>query len=424
MKKFLIFMLILLGCAGTGFAGYYLASHKMEEPPVQQKAEVYSPLDNAPAVTGDAAEMDSDYDISEISFAACGDNLIHSYIYKQAFEREGKGGYDFSYCYKRVADLFKERKMNWINQETLVTDTLEPSSYPKFSSPGQVVRDLYDINFRLFSISNNHIYDQGIEGLTETEKFWDSMPEDTLVTGLVEKDKYNEIPIKTVDNIKFAFLSYTYGTNGLDVPEESEKRVITLNETDIIRKQIKKARKQADVVIVGCHWGIEDSHTVTESQREMAKNLTSWGADLIIGTHPHVLQDAEWVEAEGRKAFCAYSLGNFISGQDRPDNLIGAVLTLNFEVKEDILEDTYTVEIKKPKLVPVITDYRESHVDLRVYPLKDYSREMADTHGIRAYDSRFNYDYIYEVLKASVNKKFLKLPKKKKSLLTVPAVGA
>ena len=414
MKKFLTVMLILLGCAGAGFAGYFLASHKMNEPAVEQKTEVYSPLNNVSSVSGDAAELDSDYDISEIRFAACGDNLIHSYIYKQAFERDGSGGYDFSYCYKRAAGLFKDRQMNWINQETLVTDTLEPSTYPKFSSPGQVIRDLYDINFRLFSVSNNHIYDQGAEGLAETDKFWKSMPEDVLVSGLVEKDKYDDIPIKTVDGIKFALLSYTYGTNGLDAPEEAEKRVITLSETDIIKKQMKKARKQADVVIVSCHWGIEDTHTITDDQREMARDLTSWGADLIIGTHPHVIQDAEWVEADGRRAFCAYSLGNFISGQDKADNLIGAVLTLKFEVKENILEDTFTVEIKKPKLVPVVTDYRESHVDLRVYPLKDYSREMADTHGIRAYDSKFSYDYIFDMLRSTVTKKFLKLPKQKK----------
>ena len=414
MKKFLTVMLILLGCAGAGFAGYFLASHKMKEPAVEQKTEVYSPLNNVSSVSGDAAELDSDYDISEIRFAACGDNLIHSYIYKQAFERDGSGGYDFSYCYKRAAGLFKDRQMNWINQETLVTDTLEPSTYPKFSSPGQVIRDLYDINFRLFSVSNNHIYDQGAEGLAETDKFWKSMPEDVLVSGLVEKDKYDDIPIKTVDGIKFALLSYTYGTNGLDAPEEAEKRVITLSETDIIKKQMKKARKQADVVIVSCHWGIEDTHTITDDQREMARDLTSWGADLIIGTHPHVIQDAEWVEADGRRAFCAYSLGNFISGQDKADNLIGAVLTLKFEVKENILEDTFTVEIKKPKLVPVVTDYRESHVDLRVYPLKDYSREMADTHGIRTYDSKFSYDYIFDMLRSTVTKKFLKLPKQKK----------
>ena len=131
----------------------------------------------------------------------------------------------------------------------------------------------------------------------------------------MKKDSYKKISIKTIDDVKFAFLSYTYGTNGLSVSNDSKYRVIYLSQTDTIRKQVKLARKKADVVVVSCHWGNEDSHEVTESQRAMAKNLTKWGADLIIGTHPHVVQTAEWVKSKGRKAFCAYSLGNFISGQ-------------------------------------------------------------------------------------------------------------
>ena len=391
MKKVLIALLLILGCAATGFAGFWLASHKMTAPAEDQLTQktVYNPLAAYEAASGSAVEEEEDADVTEITFSASGDNLLHSYLYNQAAARAQKGSYDFS------------------------TDTLEPSSYPLFSSPGQVVRDLYDINFRFFNISTNHTYDKGAEGLAETKKFWESMPDDTLVSGLVEDDKYNDIPIKEVDGVKFAFLSYTYGTNGLPKPSDSNLRVILLSETDIIQKQMKKARKNADVVVVSCHWGNEDTHTISESQRSMAKQLADWGADLIIGTHPHVVQDAEWIKtADGRKTFVAYSLGNFISGQDRADNLIGATLSLTFEVTEDLLNDTFTVKIKKPKLIPVITDYRSGHVDVRVYWLEDYSREMADSHGVRSRDSRFGYDYIFDMLQQTVNKKFLQLPEK------------
>ena len=414
MKRFLIVLLLILGCAATGFGGFWLASHKMTAPAEDQVTQktVYNPLAAWGVASGSAVE-DEDADITEITFSASGDNLLHSYLYTQAEARAKSGTYDFSYCYKRVADFFKETDINWINQETVVTDTLEPSSYPRFSSPGQVIRDLYDVNFRIFNTSTNHIYDKGSEGLTETEKFWESMPDDVLETGLVKEDKYNDIPIYEKDGIKFAFLSYTYGTNGLSHPDDSDLRVILLSETDIIEKQMKKARKKADVVIVSCHWGNEDTHTISESQRSMARQLADWGADLIIGTHPHVVQDAEWIKTkDGHKTFCAYSLGNFISGQDRADNLIGATLSLTFEVKEDMLNDTYTIKIKKPKLIPVITDYRDGHADLRVYWLENYSREMADSHGVRSRDSRFGYDYIFDMLKENVNKKFLKLPPK------------
>ena len=415
MKKFLIVLLLILGCAATGFGGFWLASRQMTAPAEEQITQktVYSPVAAYEAASGSAVDEEDNAEVTEITFSASGDNLLHSYLYQQAEARAKKGSYDFSYCYKRVADFFKGTDLNWINQETLVTDTLEPSSYPLCSSPGQVDRDLYDINFRIFNISTNHTYDKGAEGLAETQKFWKSMPEDTLVTGLVEDDKYNEIPIKEVDGVKFAFLSYTYGTNGLPKPDDSNLRVIHLSETDSIQRQRKKARKNADVVVVSAHWGNEDTHTISESQRTMAKQLANWGADLIIGTHPHVVQDAEWIKtSDGRKAFCAYSLGNFISGQDRADNLIGATLSLTFEVTEDLMNDTFTVKIKKPKLIPVITDYRSGHVDVRVYWLADYSREMADTHGVRSRDSRFGYDYIFDMLQQTVTKKFLQLPKK------------
>ena len=424
MRKFLIVMLLLLGCAATGFAGYWLASRKMtttEEqiviatlPPSQVTTDT-TPASGGGAKTSTPAPEDdtSEPEISEITFSACGDNLINSLLYNQAKNRCGGEKYDFSYCYKKVSDFFMNTDLNWINQETLVTDSLQPSTYPRFSSPGDVVRNLYDVNFRVFNLSTNHTYDQGADGLIETAKLWKSMPEDVLATGLVERDKYNKIPIKTINNVKFAFLSYTYGTNGLTVPEDTKTRVIYLTESDIIKKQVKLARKKADVVIVSCHWGNEDHHEVTDSQRTIAKQLAGWGADLIIGTHPHVVQPAEWIKAGNRKAFCAYSLGNFLSGQSKADNLIGAVLSLTFEVKEDILTDDVNVSIKEPKLIPTVTDYRPGHANIRVFWLKDYKRKLADSHGVRsAGGAQFNYDYIFEVFDRWIDRKFLDLPEK------------
>lgn len=413
MKRFLLILLLILGCAATGFGGYWLAAHKMTAP--ADDVEAASPLirqgpeDGEGAVSGSAAD-DQDPEVFDISFAACGDNLINSYLYNQAQARTEDDTYDFSYCYKWVARFFRDTDLNWINQETLVTDTLEPSSYPTFSSPGAVGQALHDINFRVFNISTNHTYDKGVDGLTDTVAYWKKM-KDALAVGLVKNDVYEKIPIKTVNGVKFAFLSYTYGTNGLSTPSGSKTRVIYLSETDVIKKQVKLARKNADVVIVSCHWGTEDSHTITDYQRSLAKQLTGWGADLIIGTHPHVIQDCEWVKSKGRKAFCAYSLGNFLSGQSKTDNLIGAVLSLNFEVKEDLLEETYTVKIKKPKLIPTVTDYRPGFQDIHVEWLKDYTKELADSHGVRSAGGyNFNYEYIFDMLKNNVNKKYLDLP--------------
>ncbi len=427
MKKFLHVMLVLLGCAAMACGGYLLAVHKMTEnvePPAPPVA-ADTPVVTGPAVSGPSVgpvsdedeDPNADPDITDITFAACGDNLINSYIYNQAKARGKNGKYDFSFCYDKVKDFFMNTDLNWINQETLVTDTIKPSTFPRFSSPGDVARALYDDNFRVFSLANNHSYDQKDEGLSETVKFWKSMPDDVVTSGIsgVKNDSYKKISIKTVNDVKFAFLSYTYGTNGMSVSGSSKYRVIYLNQTDTIKKQIKLARKKADVVIVSCHWGDEDRHYVTDSQRSMAKKLAKWGADLIIGTHPHVVQTAEWIKTGGRKTFCVYSLGNFISGQSKADNLIGTVLSLTFRSEEDMLNDTRTVSIVEPKLIPTVTDYKSGYQDICVYWLKDYKKKQADSHGVRSVGgSQFGYDYIYDVLKNNVKNKFLDLPKKKK----------
>ncbi|MCR4605677.1 MAG: CapA family protein [Eubacterium sp.] len=421
MKKFLIVLLLLLGCCGTGYIGYKLAMNRVTTPVTSYHSpnEFDSPVHSNTSVSGSSVdssddEEDEDEPEKEITFAACGDNLINSYLYSQARQRSKKGKYDFKYCYKSVADFFKKTDLNWINQETLVTDGIEPKSYPRFASPGDVARDLYKINFRVFNISTNHTYDQKAKGLSLTQKLWKSMPDDTLAVGLVKNSNYKDIPIKKVNGIKFAFLSYTYGTNGLPTPKGSKSRVIFLSETEIIKKQVKRAHREADVVIVSCHWGDEDRHEINSSQRQMAKDLTGWGADLIIGTHPHVVQDAEWVKNKGRKAFCAYSLGNFLSGQSKSDNLIGAVLSLKFAASHD-KDGDMKVEIKDPKLIPAVTEYRSGHQNIHVVWLKDYSKKSADTHGVRgAGGYKFDYDYIFDVLKDNINRKYLDLPKKKK----------
>ncbi len=423
MKKFLLTLLILLGCVGTGYIGYKLAINQVSSPVTSYHTPSKNdrPVNDNTSVSGASVASTDDTEIekdespeTEISFSACGDNLINSYLYSQAKMRGKKGKYDFSYCYRSVADFFKGTDLNWINQETLVSDKIEPHTYPRFCSPGAVAKSLYKINFRVFNIATNHTYDQGAKGLSTTEEFWRSMPDDTMAVGLEKKKNNTKIKIKKINDIKFAFLSYTYGTNGLPTPNDSKTRVIYLNETEIIKKQVKQANRKADVVIVSCHWGNEDKHEITDAQRSIAKDLTGWGADLIIGTHPHVVQDAEWVKNKGHKAFCAYSLGNFISGQSKADNLIGAVLSLKFSFTRDEDNDYLKVKIKDPKLIPTVTDYRPGHQKIKVVWLKDYKKKSADTHGVRsAGGNKFNYDYIFDVLKKTVNRKYLDLPKKK-----------
>ncbi len=344
-----------------------------------------------------------------VKFTATGDNLIHDGIYLQAAARHGGGGYDFSYCYDNVRDYYSNFDVNWLNQETLVNDEFAPSSYPMFSTPGQMGYDLYDVGFRVFSLSNNHSYDKGTAGLDATMNFWNTMPDDVKVHGLYKSqdEYYSNITYQTINDITIAYLAYTESTNGLSVPENTPYHVIYTSQTDIIQKQIETAKQNSDIVVISNHWGVENSHSHTQAQKDLAQQMANWGADLIIGTHPHVVQNAEIIKTEdGRDVFVAYSLGNFISTQAVADTMIGAIIECTFEKTTDI-DGTVTAKVTNPKLRPVITHYDANYTNVRVYLFEDYTSELANAHGVRARSSAFSMEYISEVLKANISQEFL-----------------
>ncbi|MBU3819661.1 MAG: CapA family protein [Candidatus Faecalibacterium intestinavium] len=346
-----------------------------------------------------------------VDFSATGDNLIHSAIYRQAAARAvGDEAYDFDYCYAELTDFYSRYDVNWINQETLCTRELAPSTYPKFSTPAQCAEALYRAGIRVFSLANNHTYDKGAEGIAATLRFWDSMPEDVVTTGLwYGEDDYGHIPMHTVNGITIAYLSYTEHTNGIPYNSKMNANVIYTSETEVLQRQVAAAAQAADFVVVGVHWGVEDSHTITDAQRALAQQLADWGADVIVGTHPHVLQDAEWrTAADGRQVFTAYSLGNFLSTQSRKDQLIGAILTLQFE---KIIDPDGTVHraVKDPRLHPTVTHYEKDKANVRTYLYRDYTPELAAAHGVREDYDTFSYDYIGETARTYISPEFLAL---------------
>ena len=346
-----------------------------------------------------------------LRFSATGDNLIHAPIYKQAARRAAEGQrYNFDYCYEHLLGFYAAQDVNWINQETLCSDELEPSSYPCFSTPGDCARALYRAGIRVFSLSNNHTYDKGAAGLAATLRFWESMPEDVVTTGLWRgTDDYSRIPLQTVNGVTIAYLSYTEHTNGIPTSSSMPANVIYTSQTDVIEQQVRAAHQQADFVIVGVHWGVEDSHTIVDGQRTLAQQLADWGADVIVGTHPHVLQDAQWLSAaDGRQTFVAYSLGNFLSTQNRPDQLVGAILNLQLQ-KTTEPDGTVQCAVLEPKLLPTVTHYDAGKSNVRTYLFRDYTQELAKQHGVRAKHSDFSLDTVQKIAQNNINSDFLEL---------------
>ena len=347
--------------------------------------------------------------VNQVSLVACGDNLIHQRLYEQAAARSADGTYDFGYLYQGVSPFIKEHDAAWIDVETLINDVYEPSGYPVFSTPGADGQSLIDAGFNVFSLSNNHVYDYLGDGIQATLDFWNTKKDQGIITtGLWTPGDYSNIPILEKNGYKIAFLTYTEVTNN-DEPADTPERVIYMSETDTIQQQIAQARQSADAVVVSCHWGVEDSHDVTDEQRAAAQNIADWGADVIIGDHPHVIQDGQWIQAsDGRQVFCVYSLGNLVSTQEQPDELIGVMLdcTLSFT---DNGNGTKTCTIQNPRLIPTVTDYGEGGTNSHTVLFSDYTEEQADAHGIRETNPGFSLEYIKGVLETNISGDFLYL---------------
>jgi len=343
--------------------------------------------------------------VETVRFSASGDNLIHEGLYLQARARAEDGHYDFTPAYENMREFYSQFDVNWLNQETLVNDACPPSGYPCFSTPGDITNALYDIGFRVFSLSNNHSYDQGALGIAASRERWASQPDDVVTMGFYNLQRYDDYAYQTVNGVTIGYLSYTEMTNGIPTPSDSEYGVIYLNQTDVIAAQIAAMRPNCDVLVVSCHWGVENSHEITQGQRDIAQWLADQGVDLVIGTHPHVTQDAEWLTAaDGRRAFVVYSLGNFISAQSQHDNLVGTILDLTFE-KTTQPDGTVAVVLRDPKLHPIVTQYEGAYNNIQVYLFRDYTDEMGANHG----NFVMTREGIQQALTQSVSPEFLVL---------------
>ena len=355
---------------------------------------------------------------TSIHVVAVGDNLVQQSVYQSAQAHSADGvSYNFDYCYENVKPLI-DGDLNIINQETLICgDEFEISgSNFNFNSPTELGDAVIDMGFNVITMCNNHLLDKGESGLNACLNYWDmkmSEHPEVLTCG-VYRDYVDmqKIRTKEVCGKNVAFLSYTENTNGYSLPNNSELEIIYTSQEDLIQQQIQLANQMADIVVVTCHWGAEDTYTVTDGVRALAQKIIDWGADVIIGTHPHVAHTMEYLtRADGTQGFVFYSLGNFISAQTDNINLIGELA--DFDI---VVQDNETVTIENVQVTPVITHYDDGSLsNLRLYPYSMYTDELASQHGLPYCTSSTGPSYqvwsmekIRELFETSVPEQFRK----------------
>lgn len=341
-----------------------------------------------------------------VSFVAAGDNLIHGVIFMQAANRSIDGGYDFDYVYENTEDYFDKFDVRFINQETLVNDAYAPSHYPQFSTPIEMGEKVLDMGFDVIGTSNNHSYDKGVKGIKSSLEYWNN--KDVVNVGFYTGDDSKDIKYLTVNNIKMAFLAYTYGTNGISIYDDTSPYIINCDDFDTIDRQVAIAKENSDIVIVSCHWGWEDTNNVNDYQKYVADHLNKIGVDVIIGTHPHVIQTVEWRTntENANKTLICYSLGNFVSAQSRANNMLGGLFQFNI-VKSYDENGTEAISVVSPYFVPIITHYDYNYSNVRNYLLWDYTPELAAKHGVKPHDNKFSYDYIESIVYNVIPEEFL-----------------
>lgn len=352
-----------------------------------------------------------------VRIVAAGDNLVQTAVYRTAQAKSVDETYDFSYSYENVKDIISSGDISILNQETLIAnDKFEISgSNFNFNSPSQLGDEMIDLGFDVFTMSNNHVLDKGTDGLLATLDYWDSrMAEHDNVRVLgAYRDEMDMNDIRTIESngMTIAFLGYTEHTNGYSLPADSPIKIVYTDETELMESQIKRAKQMADAVVVSVHWGLEDTHTVSDACRELAQNFVDWGADVVVGTHSHTAETMEYLERDnGSRGFVLYSLGNFISAQTDNFNTVGEIASLSLE------KDMVTGEIKVDdiEVTPVITHYDDgSFTNLRLYPYSMYTSELADSHGLpyapAGTAKTYSMDVINKIIEENIPEEFRKL---------------
>lgn len=328
---------------------------------------------------------------------AAGDNLIHDVIYQQAARRTDGTGYDFTPVYAQVAPLLAEADFAFINQETVLAgDAFAPSSYPLFCSPTQVGDAVLAAGFNLIATANNHSYDKGVAGLEAAGAYWDSQSGIAVAGAYRTAAERDQIAYLTKNGLTVALVAAAEQTNGLTLPADSAAGVPLLSDLDRLTAKLREAGQNADLVVLSLHWGIEGSDKPTDDQRTLARQLANAGADLILGHHPHVLQQGEWLDTPRGRCYVAYSLGNFVSAQVGANNLAGGLLRVELTHEPDQPRAT----LQAVGLLPTVTHYGPGFAQLSVYPFADYTAALAAQHGVHRHSSRFSYDYLQQQLAA------------------------
>lgn len=346
---------------------------------------------------------------SSVTFVAVGDILMEEGIYDYL-----GSDYDFKDYFNDVLPYLKGDIM-FMNQETIIGGDdfgVRKDNYV-FNTPTKVADQLCDLGFNMVSLANNHCLDMGEKGLSHSINYW-SNKENVIASGAYATQEDRATPrVIEKNGVRFGFVAYTTFTNKkwlsdenmyqVGYSEDLKTRTFDQEHRDLIKQEIDALRPLCDVLVVSCHWGKEGSFEVSDAQKEMASYLNELGVDIIIGTHPHVMQPCEWIENEtsGHRTFVAYSLGNFISSDADVDanEKCGDAYSLSGILAMKVTKTEQAVTIQEVTYTPLVNHFTPDHTYYHLYPIDLYSETLSQQHARQAYSpSGFHYASIQDLI--------------------------
>lgn len=283
-----------------------------------------------------------------------------------------------------------------------------------FNAPEEIGNQVIAMGVDAVNLANNHANDAGPQGRINTLSFFKK--HQILTTGIYEsKEVQTQIPTKTINDITFSFLGYTYKTNK---PDNQNRELIGYYRNldtmkldnahkEIIKQEVAQAKQLSDIVIVSVHWGNEFTYAVNSEQKELANYLNELGVDVIIGHHSHYIQPIEWLETTNHKTLVVYSLGSFISADNQVTRAtpefanaynVSMILQITFE------KNNNSTIIKNINSLPVINYYDQKFENFKLVPIDKYNEKLEKSHN--RYSKRLTKDFITNSFNNVIDQQF------------------
>lgn len=308
----IVVAVILTMILGVFAVSFYNSLHGSPE---KAEKESLSPSPSATPSIVPTPESTPEPEPVTATIVSAGDCVLHKLFQESALIGDDK--YDFYPIFEAIKPYTEPASYSLISFESASTNKRNDyTGYPLFNCPPEIFDAFKKVGLDMVNNSNNHQLDRKLSGMYETR---DNIQKAGLeVAGIYDGEEPRYL-IKDLNGIKVAIMAYTYSCNmnELALTEEQRYNHLSLIDEERMKKEITEMEEKADVTVIAMHWGVEYTQNPNDSQKRLARDMISWGADVILGSHPHVVQPSEIISHEGEDKYVIYSMGNFVSNQRR-----------------------------------------------------------------------------------------------------------